>query len=139
MKRLRWLTLLLLAFPFITAMGAPSGTTVVDSIPIPSKILSATFVDQMDVATECTHVSIEGKTVFDGRRGKGISLISLEDVDRILFFMKDGELTAQVRLRENAETINLTVNENLRAFGKTSWGTFQIRLGDLKSVTMTAS
>ncbi|HET58536.1 MAG TPA: hypothetical protein ENN35_08870 [Deltaproteobacteria bacterium] len=139
MKKLLLLAAVLLAVPFISAMGTMPETTVSESIPNPEKNIEAVFLDQMDVATECSHISIEGKVYLDGTRGKGAYVLPLENVDTVSFYLKEGVLTAQVRMKESGEKISLTVNPDRRAFGKTRWGTFQIKLGDLKSITITGS
>ncbi len=136
MKKFIQLLLILSTLPFITAMGMSPDSTAIESIPQPEKVLSATFLDQMDVATRCSHVSIEGKTVIDGRMGKGTYLVPLENIRKINFFKKNGELVAEITLRESDDKISLVVKEDLRVFGKTSWGSFQIRLGDLKTMMM---
>ncbi len=139
MKKLLLLAAVLLAVPFISAMGTMPETTVTESIPKPVKNIEAVFLDQMDVATECSYISIEGKVYLDGTRGKGAFVLPLENVDTVSFYLKEGVLTAQVSMKQSGEKISLTVNPDRRVFGKTRWGTFQIKLGDLKSITITGS
>ena len=64
-------------------MGSLQGPAPAEKIPIPVKKYNATFVDQMDVITECTHVSIEGATFLEGKRGEGNYTISFDNIDQV--------------------------------------------------------
>lgn len=133
MKRMLPL-MLLLSVPLLMGMGSLAGTAVTDTIPRPEKNFSARIIDQLDVATECREVSIEGKTFLDGKRGRGAYVIHFEHIDRVYFFKKDETLTARITLRDNGDPLELTVDANRRLYGKTGWGIFQIGLGDVTSL-----
>ena len=134
MKRLLRFLPLFLAIPLMTGMGTISSTEVARTIPRPEQSFTAVLLDQMDVVTECTDISVEGDTFFDGKRGKGFYRIPFENIDRVSFFMNNAILTGRFTLLEGEELIELVLDRDRRVFGTTRWGTYQIRLGDLKTI-----
>lgn len=138
MKKFILIIVLLMTIPLLLGMGSLQGSAPAEKIPIPAKNYRATFVDQMDVMTECTHISIEGSTFLEGKRGEGNYTISFDNIDQVLFRLNLERLTAIVKLHSGG-TNELILNKNHRAFGRTTYGTFQIRLMDLKKLTIEAS
>ena len=69
MKRITAVAFVLIAIPFMLGMGGFVEDNVSESIPVPEKKFSAIFVDQNDVLTECSEVSIAGKTFIEGKKG----------------------------------------------------------------------
>jgi len=126
---------LLVIIPLLAAMGTPGGEGSPDKIPIPEKKYTATFIDQDDVITECRDVSIEGGTFLEGKKGEGTYTIPFDTIASIVFQLKDDRLTGIVRLK-GGDGIELIVNKDARAYGYTKYGPFQIRLGDLKKITV---
>ncbi|MDD5713049.1 MAG: hypothetical protein PHY31_09900 [Smithellaceae bacterium] len=104
-----------------------------EKIPVPSKKYAAVFVDQDDIQTECHQVSIEGATFIEGKRGEGTYTIPFENVESILFLLSGDKLVGRVKLL-NGGNVDLTVNKSHKAYGSTTYGTFQIRLADLKKI-----
>jgi len=83
-----------MTIPLLLGMGSLQGSASGREIPIPAKNYRATFVDQMDVITECTHISIEGSTFLEGKRGEGNYTISFDNIDQVLFRLNLERLTA---------------------------------------------
>lgn len=139
MKRsLRWTWFVVFFFlPFLLGMGA-FGDTPSNKIPVPDKKYRAQFIDQMDVVTECSDVSIEGNTFVDGKRGEGVFAVSFDRIRSVLFRMKDRELRGIVQMKEGNE-IELVLNKDRKAFGRTPFGTFQIKLSGLKKMTLSSN
>ncbi len=132
-RKVLFLLSLLFLLPLILAMGALQ-TPSVNKIPVPAKKFSATFVDQVDVVTDCREVSIEGETFLDGRRGEGINAIPFENIAEISFLVrKGGELIGMVKLRDGS-TLQLALNNKQTAYGRTKYGVFQIKLSELKKM-----
>lgn len=127
-----WVVLFVL--PLLTGMGSIFGEEPADRIPAPERKFEAVFLDQTDVATACTSVSIQGNTFVEGKRGEGTYTVPFDKVREIEFLMKGSELRGIVRLR-NGDPVELVLNGDHRAYGKTAYGTFQIRLGDLKRMS----
>jgi len=133
MKRLYICFLIMLLVPFILGMGSMTGDDSPDKIPVTEKKFSATFVDQMDVVTRCTDVSIEGKTFIEGVKGEGTYTIPFEKVKSVRFFLKDGKLKGLILLRNNNKD-ELILNKDYKVYGRTSYGTFQIGVLGLKKM-----
>jgi hypothetical protein len=127
-------SLLILTIPLMLAMGSPQGRNP-EKIPIPAKKFMAVFIDQMDVVTECRDASIEGETFLEGRRGSGTNAISFANIQEVSFLLRNESLVGIIKLREGT-TFELTLNKNQVAYGNTKYGTFQIKLGDLKKMTL---
>lgn len=128
-----FLVMLLSIVPLLIAMGMFQGDTPSDRVPIPQKKFAATFVDHSDIVTDCTDASIEGYTYLDGKKGGGVYTVDFERLKSIVFLFNNGELRASARLLDGSELV-LNVNKDRKAFGKTKYGTFQIKLSDLKKM-----
>lgn len=129
--------ILLAAVPFLSGMGSMQGPSSPEKIPVPVKQYHATFVDQMDVTTECREISIEGAVYLEGKRGEGSYTISFDSIEQVLFRLTADRLTGIVKLRAGGTT-ELVLNKTHKAYGRTKYGTFQIKLIDLKMITLTA-
>ncbi len=126
--------ILLLLLPLLLAMGALQKESP-EKIPVPKKKFVATFIDQTDVITECQEVSIGGETFLEGRKGSGTTAIPFDNFKEISFLYEGQNLQGLVKMQDG-NTIQLSLDKNQRAFGRTKYGTFQIRLGDLKKMTI---
>jgi hypothetical protein len=127
--------IILAVIPFLAGMGSMQGPSSPGKIPVPVKQYHATFVDQTDVATECTEMSIEGAIYMEGKRGEGIYTISFDNIEQVLFRLNADRLTGVVKLRAGGTT-ELILNKKQVAYGRTKYGTFQIKLIDLKIMTL---
>ncbi len=136
MKRITAVAFMLIAIPFVLGMGGLVGNTTSETIPRPEKKFSAIFVDQNDVLTECSEVSIEGKTFLEGKRGKGEYTVPFENIHAVAFFLEGGELTIEITLKEKKETIALVTKKNFTAYGRTPYGTYRIKLENLKKLLL---
>lgn len=128
--------LVLIAVPIILAMGGSSGGPA-DSIPSAAKNVNAIFIDQNDIVTECTGASIDGNTFLEGKKGQGTYTIGFEKIKSVVFRMNNGELLGTARLIAGGET-TLVLDKNRKAYGRTKFGSFQIRIANLKKMTVTA-
>ena len=127
--------LIMLFVPFILGMGSMTGDDSPDSIPVTEKKFSATFVDQMDIVTRCTEVSIEGKTFIEGVKGKGTYTVPFEKIKSISFFMIDGKFKGVLLLKDNSKD-ELILDEDTKVYGRTDYGTFQIGIAKLKKMVI---
>lgn len=134
MTELRRVLLILALAPILLAMG---GITEIpaDKVPTTKRDYSAVYIDHMDIITECKQASIEGNTFIEGKRGEGNLAIDFERIKSIVFQMRNNELTALVKLRDGTETV-IIVNKEKKAYGRTKFGAFQIRLADIKTMTI---
>ncbi|MGV8079875.1 MAG: hypothetical protein AB2L22_07430 [Syntrophales bacterium] len=132
-KRILPIMIALLAVPILMGLGSQGGPP--GQIPKPDKKFAATFVDHLDVVTECRDVSIEGITFLEGKRGGGIVTVPFQNITSVLFRLSGNKLIASVSLA-GGSTMELTVEKKHRAYGMTDYGTFQILLVDLKKMTL---
>ncbi|MDD5722472.1 MAG: hypothetical protein PHY29_01890 [Syntrophales bacterium] len=135
MKKVCRYFLVMLFLPFIFGMGSITGSDTPGKVPATEKKFSATFVDQMDIITKCTEVSIEGKTFIEGKKGKGAYTIPFEEVEGVVFLLKGKELRGLVRLKNNTSD-ELILDGSHKAYGRTAHGTFQISLADMKKMVI---
>lgn len=136
MKRHLGIILIIAFLPFLLGMGSQGGTPV-DKIPVPAKKFAATFVDQMDITTECTEVSIDGGTALQGKVGEGTYTVAFENIREIVFRQHQERLYGEVRMPDG-NRIELVISKDKKAYGRTKFGTFQIRLNDLKKMIIEA-
>jgi len=129
-----YLWMILSMIPLLAGMGSMFGDGQTDKIPVPEQKIQAIFLDQMDVATACTNVSLQGNTFIEGKRGAGTYTVPFDQILEIVFLMKGEELKGMVRLK-NGDPVELVLNKDHRAYGRTVYGTFRIRLGELKKMS----
>jgi hypothetical protein len=120
--------------PLLTAMSALQNQSP-EKIPAPEKKYFATFIDQADIMTDCRNVSIDGETFLEGKRGNGTNTISFEIIAEVSFLLEGEKLTGTVKLRDG-NAVQLLLNKNQRAYGYTKYGTYQIKLSELKQMTL---
>jgi len=134
MKPFHRLLILLLFIPFVMGMSSLGGDSP-DKIPVPTKKFLGSFVDQMDIITDAKEISIDGGTFLEGKKGEGTFTVAFENIQYVNFLLRDERLVAVVKLREGS-SLELRVNKKAKAYGKTKFGTFQIKLLDLKRMTI---
>ncbi len=132
-KKVLFGLILLFLLPILLSMGSLQ-TPSVGKIPIPAKKFSVTFMDEVDVATDCQEASIDGETFLEGRRGEGMNAIPFDNIAEISFLAQNGgKLIGAVKLRDGA-ILQLALNRNQTAYGRTKYGIFQIKLSKLKKM-----
>jgi hypothetical protein len=77
-------------------------------------------------------------TFLEGKRGEGTYTISFDNIDQVSFRMNEERLNGIVKLRDGG-TSELTLKETQKAYGQTKYGTFQIKLTDLKKLLIRAA
>jgi hypothetical protein len=135
MKKSKLALLIIFALlPLLTAMSALQSQSP-EKIPVPEKKYFATFIDQTDIMTDCRNISIDGETFLEGKRGNGTNTISFEIIAEVSFLLEGEKLTGTVKLRDG-NAIQLSLNKNQRAYGYTKYGTYQIKLSELKQMIL---
>lgn len=129
------LYIILIIVPLVMAMGSGFDGDSPEKIPIPKEKFGATYIDQMDVITECTGVSINGKTFLEGTKGEGTYTVAFKDIKNVDFLQKGGKLTGIATLT-NGERVELELHKEHKAYGNTKYGTFQISLAKLKTMML---
>lgn len=135
MKRFFCFLLMMIGLPLLLGMGSQGGAPT-DKIPVPAKKFTATYVDQMDITTECSDASIEGTIFLEGKKGEGTFTVAFENIQQVVFRQQEGKLYGQLKLRDGS-SLELLVGKDKKAYGRTKFGTFQIRLNDLKKMIIT--
>lgn len=135
MSRRGRLWIVMLVLPLVLGMGSRTGGDSPEKIPTTTQKFRASFIDQMDVLTSCTNVSIDGATYLQGRRGEGNYTVGFDRIASVVFRLSEGKLIGVVRLRDGS-TLELTLNGSQKAYGATAYGTFRIKLQDLKKMTI---
>ncbi len=137
MKRSYKVLFIMLFLPFLTGMGSSMlGGDSADQIPRPDENFTAIYIDQLGVATKCNGVSIQGETFIEGKKGEGTYTIPFERIENILFVLKNADLKGRILLKNKNRT-ELILNKKQKAYGHTKYGTFQIKLINLKKMVLT--
>ena len=131
-KKLICSPIFLVIFLFASGMSGLGGD-VPEKIPRPKKNFLVTVIDQADVRSQVKMFSINGSTFFTGRRGKGVFSIPFEKLSSIDFRFFEGNLEATAHLKEG-QTVTLRIDKNVDCYGRTGFGTFRIKLGDIKRI-----
>ena len=134
MKKISNLLIIFTLLPLLTAMSALQNQSP-EKIPVPEKKYVATFIDQTDMITECRNISIDGETFLEGKRGSGTNTIPFEIIMEVSFIMDGEKLIGAAKLRDG-NSVQLLLNKNQRAYGHTKYGTYQIKLYDLKKMVL---
>ena len=131
------LCVFLALLPLITAMGSLQPQSP-GKIPVPAMKYSATLIDQADVLTDCREVSIDGETFLTGKRGEGTNTIPFDNITDVSFLQEGGKLNGIIKLRDG-NSMRLGLDKNQTVYGLTKYGTFQIKLSELKRMTLIKS
>lgn len=123
---------MLVCLPLLLGMGSQGGTPA-DKIPVPEKKFTATYIDQMDVTTQCIDVSIEGGTALQGKMGQGTYTVDFDNIREIVFRRHEEKLYGQITTPDGS-SMELVVAKDKKAYGRTKFGAFHIRLIDLKKM-----
>lgn len=116
---------------FCTGMGKAPGTEV----PLPETDIRAAVKDDQDISTKVNHASFDGNTFFSGTRGKGTVTIAFEKVKKAVNAGKAeaNKIDFQITLR-NGEVVAISINDNAKFSGATSFGTYRIEARNIKEI-----
>ena len=124
---------ILLFLPLLVGMGSILGDESPDKVPTVEDNFKAAYIDQMDIVNECREISIEGNTFLEGKRGEGTYTIPFDKIKDVIFLIHNATLTGIVHLNDGNK-VELILQKDHRAYGKTQYGTFQIKLLNLKKL-----
>lgn len=134
-KRFVSLLFLIICALFVSGMSGLGGDDAPRRIPTPDENYAVTVLDQVDVLTKVTMFTIDGHSLFLGRKGKGRLAVPFGKIRRVDFRLKDGEFEALIQLK-NGGKLSLTADRRYECFGRTKFGNFKITLGDIKTLTI---
>lgn len=138
MKKFLRFVVLAAAILLLTGMGSLQGPASPDKIPVPDKKYNAVVLDQTDFVAQCSEASIEGATFLEGKRGEGQHTLSFDHIQEVLFRLQADRLTGIAKLRDGGSS-ELTLDVNQKLYGRTRYGTFQIKLRDIKKLQIEAA
>ncbi len=136
MKKFMLAAVVIIVVPLLMAMGGIMGEDSSDKIPLPDEKFNAVYIDQLNVTTKCSSVSIQGTSFVEGKKGEGTYAIPFQNIASIIFLLRNGTLEGRITLKDGNET-TLVLKKDQKAYGKAKYGTFQIKLIDLKKMVFT--
>jgi len=113
-------------------MGASEGPT---RIPEPEQNYRARVIDMEGVSVDLTNFSIDGQVFVLGNLGDGSLAVPFEKVKSIDLVKKGEAMQAHLTLHKE-KPVDLNVKAALNAYGKTEYGNFRIKLGQVKSIQL---
>lgn len=127
------LLLMLGIFLFLTAMG-DKGTGFVRA-PRVEKNFAVTVLDSSGKKIEGEKFSWEGRIHFAGYLGMAQVTIPFDKVKELTVGeKKERVVQAAARLKDGSET-SIDINAESRIFGEAGFGSFMLRMDEVKSVT----
>ncbi|NJC89360.1 MAG: hypothetical protein FIB02_12670 [Desulfuromonas sp.] len=133
MKRLAWMTLILVVTLFCMGMGElggqPEGTVPETDVRIEAKI-----VDRSGVETSLNQFSMDGKTYLDALRGSGQLTIPFQQLATLTCGKVAGdEMAVQVKLKSGS-VMDLAIRKRAVFYGSTGYGAFVIKARDVAKI-----
>ena len=133
MARKTWLPLLLLlCTPGLMAMGFGDGQAPT-RIPEPQANYRVLLVDQEGGRVELTEFSVDGQTFMMGGLGQGQAAVPMDKIKAVEIANQGGKLKARIILTQG-EPVELVLDGNLKATGRTSFGNYRIPLAEVRRV-----
>jgi len=102
-------------------------------IPEPTQDFSATVVDQRDIASDITRMSLEGQTFLVGKRGGATVSIPFENIEVIEFSMSGNDVYAAVSMKGQPQ-VELTMEKDRVLYGQLSYGNFAIKIEYIRKI-----
>lgn len=102
-------------------------------IPEPAQDFSATVMDQSDIASDITLMSLEGQTFLAGKRGGATISIPFENIEIIEFRMSGNDLYAAVAMKGQPQ-VELRMEKKRVLYGRLSYGHFAIRVEYIRKI-----
>ena len=120
---------------FLMGMGELGGSAPVNKIPSPEKNFAVQVTDREGIQTSLSQFSQEGKIFLTGKRGGAMVTVPFDKISQLQFPSSEGnEVHARVSLK-GQESLELRIDKKAKFYGKADFGTFQIEVKDLKSVS----
>jgi len=131
-NRCMWATLIVGLALFCVGMGG-LGEQDPTKIPEPAQNFSATVVDQRDIASDITLMSLEGQTFLVGKRGGATVSIPFENIEVIQFSMSGKDLYAAVTVKGRPQ-VELKMEKDRVLYGQLAYGNFAIKVEYIRKI-----
>jgi hypothetical protein len=133
MKRILGLGLVLVLALGLMAMGGYNLNEKPGEIPIPDKEVTATITDVEGALITLSQFSLNGQTVLSGKLGAGKVAIPFSQIKFLTISPDAKVLQAKVELVDQSiQTLSLDRGQTV--FGRLKFGTYQIRIDQLRKV-----
>jgi len=130
------LLLLLVAFVLVCGMSGLD-TQSMERIPMPAKNFEVEVLDLANVRTRLTQFSINGATYLTGRQGRADFTVAFDQLQSLDFRAVGDQLEAAVLLKAGHK-VQLLVDPRLICSGRTSFGSYRIKAGDVSQIRFLA-
>jgi len=105
-------------------------------IPSPDDNFSATVIDQGDVSSDITLLSLDGQTFISGRYGGAMVSIPFDNIQEMDFYARGSDIFATVIMRK-APQVELKMDKDRIFYGQLPYGLFSIKIEDVKKIIIT--
>lgn len=133
MKRSLRLVLVLALGLGLMGMGGGDFNEKPGVIPIPDREVTATVTDVEGALITLSQFSLNGQTVLNGRLGAGKVSIPFSQIKALTIWNDAQALLARVELTDQT-SLTLSLERGQTAFGRLKFGSYQIRIDQLKKV-----
>jgi len=133
MKRMLLTVLIVLLSLSLLGMGKLDSDMKPEEIPTPDREVTAVVVDIEGVTLTLSQFSINGHTVLSGKLGAGKATVPFNQIKTAALSTETKVLRARLELADN-QTVNLSLDRGLTAYGRTRFGTYQVPLDQLKKI-----
>lgn len=122
-------------FLWVMLVGMGKGPS--EQVPVPEINFNATVRDDQDITTKVSNSTWEGNIFFVGTRGKGTVTVSFERIKKVTATGSgsNNKSDFQVTLR-NGDVVAISLENDQRFLGTTSYGTFRILAKNIKEITL---
>lgn len=119
----------------VLAGGFGSGDSPPARIPVPARDYAAVVQDMSGTRVEVTQVSYNGEVFLYGLVGQGQVTVPFDSIHTVRFepSTETGQRVAFVTLADG-KTVNVVVDADLPAYGKTAWGTYSITVDKIRQI-----
>jgi len=118
---------------FTLGMGGFGGSQVVNKIPKPDRPFHVQIIDSEDVSYEVDEFSVDGLTFAPVMLGKAEMAIDFGKIKTLSFRLRDDKIEAIVEYK-NGNLKNVTVDPNVRFYGRTPWGNMRLSARDIREI-----
>lgn len=104
-------------------------------IPVPAREFAATVMDNSGVKMDVTQVSYNGEVFLYGLVGEGQVTVPFESIKSVRFepSTEANKRIAFIILKDGKD-VTIVVDDDVPAYGKTSFGTYSITVDKIKSI-----
>ena len=131
------LALIIVGLSVSLEAGAGLFDSIPSRIPIPARIWKGEVVDHGGVVVPLERLSFEGEVFLYGKVGAGQVTVPFTLIQSVTFRAGSEKRTRAAHVTTTlGEEVVVTVEEDVRLYGRTRYGTYAIELADVERLTM---